>query len=94
VVAGLDEPARHVLELLAGLHQQVVALRDLDGDALARVARPDVQARVARAAVDGEEVEVRVEAREDGVFLPVLGEVRRRGREEMGAAGLARTAKE
>ena len=85
MVAGLDEPARQVLELLAGLDQQVVALRDLDGNALARVARPDVQARIARAAVDGQEVEVRVEAREDGVLLAVLLEVRRGGSEEVGA---------
>ncbi len=85
MVAGLDEPARQVLELLAGLDQQVVALRDLDGNALARVARPDVQARIARAAVDGQEVEVRVEARENGVLLAVLLEVRRGGSEEVGA---------
>ena len=85
MVAGLDEPARQVLELLAGLDQQVVALRDLDGNALARVARPDVQTWIARAAVDGQEVEVRVEAREDGVLLAVLLEVRRGGSEEVGA---------
>lgn len=74
VVAGLDEAACGVLELLARLHEQVVAAGgDLDGDALARVARPDVQARVARPAVDGQEVEVRVEAGQDRVFLAVLG---------------------
>lgn len=85
VVAGLDEPAGEVLELLAGLDQQVVALGDLDGDALARVAGPDVQARVARAAVDGQEVEVGVEAGQDGVLFAVLLEVGCGGREEMGA---------
>ena len=87
VEAGLDQPARDVLELLAGLHQQVVARRDLDGDALAGVARPDVQARVARAAVDGQEVQVRVEAGEDGVLLAVLDQVGGRGGEEVGAVG-------
>lgn len=83
VVAGLDEPARHVLELLAGLDEQVVAGRDLDGDAGARVAGPDVEPQVAGAAVDGEEVEVGVEAVEDGVLLAVLVQVRGgRGQEE------------
>ncbi len=86
VVTGLDEPTREVLELLAGLDQQVVALGDLDGDPLARVAGPDVQTRVARAAVDGQEVEVGVEAGQDGVLFAVLLEVGRGGREEMGAA--------
>ena len=47
VVAGLDEAAGQVLDLLARLDEEVVALGDLDGDLLARVARPDVQTRVA-----------------------------------------------
>ncbi len=85
MVAGLDKSARQVLELLAGLDQQVVALRDLDGNALARIARPDVQTRVARAAVNGQEVEVCVEAREDGAPLAVLLEVGRGGGEEVRA---------
>lgn len=75
VVPGLDEAAGQVLDLLARLDEQVVALGDLDGDLLARVARPDVQARVPRPAVDGEEVEVRVEPGEDGVVLAVLDQV-------------------
>lgn len=85
VVAGLDEAAGDVLDLLAGLDEEVVAGRDLDGDAGARVAGPDVEAGVARAAVDGEEVEVGVEAGEDGVFGAVLGEVGGGWGEEMGA---------
>lgn len=48
VVSSLDQPACGMLQLLARLHQQVVAARgDLDGDALTGVPRPDVQARVA-----------------------------------------------
>lgn len=85
VEARLDQAARDVLELLAGLHKQVVAGRNLDGDALAGVAGPDVQTGVARAAVDGEEVEVGVEAGEDGVLLAVLFEVGGGGGEEVGA---------
>lgn len=75
VVPGLDEPARDVLELLARLDEEVVARRDLDRDALARVARPDVQTRVARAPVDGQEVQVRVEPGQDGVLAAVLDQV-------------------
>lgn len=85
MVASLDEASRKVLDLLARLDQEVVALGDLDGDLLARVARPDVQAGVARAAVDGEEVEVCVEAGEDGILLAVLLQVRGRRGEEVGA---------
>jgi len=49
---GFDQPAGEVLELLARLNEEVPPGGYLDGDAFARVARPDVQARVARAAVD------------------------------------------
>jgi len=52
VQTGFDEPTGEVLDLLACLDEEVPAGRDLDGDAFARVAGPDVQARVARAAVD------------------------------------------
>lgn len=74
-----------MLELLPRLDEEVVAGGDLDGDAAARVAGPDVEARVAGAAVDGEEVEVGVEAGEDGVVLAVLFEVRGGRGEEVGA---------
>lgn len=62
VVAGLDEAACRVLELLARLDEEVVPGGDGDGQPVARVAGPDVEAWVARAPVDGEEVEVCVEA--------------------------------
>lgn len=75
VVAGLDEAAGNVLDLLAGLDEEVVSGGHADGDAAAGVAGPDVEAGVAAAAVDGEEVEVGVEAGEDGVLFAVLGEV-------------------
>ena len=52
VQTGFDEPTGEVLDLLACLDEEVPAGRDLDGDAFARVAGPDVQAWVARAAVD------------------------------------------
>jgi hypothetical protein len=75
VEARLDQPGRDVFQLLAGLHEQIVAGWDFDREALACVARPDVQPWVARATVDGEKVEVRVEAGENGVFGSVLGEI-------------------
>lgn len=75
VVSGLDEPAGRVLELLARLDEQVVSLGDLDGQSVAGVAGPDVEAGVAGAAVDGEEVEVGVETCEDGVLLGVFVQI-------------------
>lgn len=85
VISGLDEPTGDVLDLLAGLDKEVVALGDLDGDAGSRVASPDVEARVTRTAVDGEEVEVGVEAGEDGVERGVFVEVGGSRSQEMGA---------
>lgn len=90
MVSGLDEPAGDVLDLLAGLDEEVVALGDLDGDTGAGIACPDVEAGVARAAVDGEEVEVGVEAGEDGVEGGVFVQVGCSRGEEMGAVILNR----
>lgn len=42
VVACLDQAAGNVLDLLAGLHEEVVAGRHAHGDAAAGVAGPDV----------------------------------------------------
>lgn len=67
MVARCDETPREVLELLPRLDEEVIPGGDLDRNAGARVAGPDVETWVARAAVDGEEVEVGVETREDGV---------------------------
>lgn len=61
---GKDQAACEVFELLSGLNEEV-AWRELDGDALAGVAGPDVETGVARTTVDGEEVEICVEASED-----------------------------
>lgn len=85
VVARLDETAGQVLELLAGLDEQMAAGGDGDGNAAARVAGPDVEARKARPAVDGQEVEVRVEAGQNGVEVAVLVEIGGRGGQKMGA---------
>lgn len=71
VEASLDQSAGDVLQLLAGLDKQIAAPGDLDGNAPAGVACPDMQARVARTPMDGQEVEVGVEAGEDGVDLAV-----------------------
>jgi hypothetical protein len=87
VVPGLDETAGDVLNLLTRLDEEVVSRRDLDGDAGSRVAGPDVEAWVARAAVDGEEVEVGVETGEDGVLGAVLVEIGGGRGEEVRAVG-------
>jgi len=76
VQTSFDEPTGEVLDLLACLDEEVPAGRDLDRDALARVAGPDVQAWVARAAVNRQEVEVGVEPREDCVPLAIFDQVR------------------
>lgn len=73
--SSLDQPAGDVLELFSGLDEQVVALGDLDSDALSCIACPDVQPGITRAAVDGEEVEVGVEASQYGVLFAVLLQV-------------------
>lgn len=65
-----------MFQLFASLDKKVVAVRDLDRDTLSGVAGPDVQARIPRAAVNGEEVEVRVETGKNGVFLAIPLEVR------------------
>ena len=52
VQTGLDQPAGEVLDLLARLDEEIPAGGHLDRNALARVACPDVQTWVARAAVD------------------------------------------
>lgn len=88
----LDQAAGCVLELLASLHQQVVARGNLDRDPVASVAGPDVQARVAGSAVNGEKVEVGVEAGEDGVLLAVFYQVRSGRGQEMGSEGESQSA--
>lgn len=92
--AGLDEAAGQVLELLTGLDEEVVAGWDLDGEASAGVSGPDIEARVAGAAVNGEEVEVGVETGKNGVLFAVLGKIgssrsekMRAGRRGRGLAG-------
>lgn len=75
VESGLDETASDVLDLLPCLHKEVIPLWDLYGNTVSRVASPDVETRIARAAVDGEEVEVGMEASKYGVFLAVFVKV-------------------
>jgi hypothetical protein len=85
MVSGLDESTGDVLDLFAGLDEEVVALGNLDGNARSRVAGPDVEAGVTGTAVDGEEIEIGVEAGEDGVEGRIFLEVGGSRGEEMGA---------
>lgn len=87
--ASLNETATEVLQLFACLYEQVSAgCREPDGDALASIASPYVQTGVARASVDGQEVQVGVEAGKDGVLLAILHEVRCGGGKEVRSSGM------
>jgi hypothetical protein len=76
VEAGLDQAAGEMLELLAGLDEEIVSLRDLDGNSPARVPGPDMETRISRAPVDGQEVEVGMEACKNGILPAVIGKIR------------------
>ena len=77
VITGLDEPTSEVLELLPSLDEEIPPRRrELDRHPFARVASPYVQTGITRAAVNGQEIEIRVEPCEDRVFLAVLHEIR------------------
>ena len=74
--AGLDEASAEVLQLLPGLYEQIPASRwELYSNALAGVACPDIETRITGAAVDSQEIQVGVEACEDGVLLAVLHQI-------------------
>lgn len=75
MVSCFDETTCTVFELFASLDEEIIPLGDLDGKSVAGVTGPDVEAGVAGAAVDGEEVEIGVETGEDGVLLGVFLEV-------------------
>ena len=84
MVSSLYKTASYMLKLLSRLNEQIIARRHPHWDAFARVACPDIQARIARPSVDGQEVQICVEAGEDGVEGAVLGEVGGGGGEEVG----------
>lgn len=63
VEAGLDQASAEMFKLLSGLHQKIPpSSRESDRNTLARVARPDIQARVSRATMYCQKVQVRVKA--------------------------------
>lgn len=65
-----------MLQLLPGLDEQVVARRDLDRNALSGVSCPDVETGIARAAMDSQEIEVRMESGQNGVLFAIFDQVR------------------
>jgi hypothetical protein len=76
VEPSLDKPSAQMFQLLTSLHQEITTSRgELDGNAFAGVASPDVQTRIARPAVDGEEIEVCMESGENSRGFVVLDEV-------------------
>lgn len=64
-----------MLQLLASLDKQVVAGRNLDGDALSGIPCPDIETRIARAAMDSQEIEVGVESSQNGILFAVFDQV-------------------
>lgn len=86
--SSLYKASAEVFKLLPSLHEEVPACRGkLDRDAFSGVACPDIQARVTRATVDSQEVEVRVESGEDGILLAILDQIGSGGGKQMGAVG-------
>ena len=77
MVTSLDKTAGDVLKLLSRLDEQIIARRHPNWDAFAGVARPNIQARIARSSVNGQEVQICVEAGQDGVLLAILLQIRR-----------------
>lgn len=76
VVTGLDQATAEVLDLFACLDEQVpTCRRELYRYTLPCIARPDVKAGVPRATVDGQKVEIRVEAGKDSVIMAILDEI-------------------
>ena len=74
-----------MLELLPGLYKEVISFWNLDRDTSTCVAGPDMQSRITRATVYGQEVEVRVKPGEDGILFAVLGKIRCSWRKDVGA---------
>ena len=72
MVSSLYKTASYMLKLLSRLDEQIIARRHPNWDAFAGVARPDIQARVARPSVDGQAVQICVKASQNGVLLAVL----------------------
>ena len=76
VVPRLDQATAEVLNLFACLDEQVpTCRRELDRYTLPRITRPDVKARVPGAAVDGQEVKIRVETGKYRILLAILDKI-------------------
>lgn len=66
-----------MFQLLPGLNKQVFTRRNPDGNALSSVSRPDVKAGVARAAMDSQEIEIRMESSQNGILFAIFNQVGR-----------------
>ena len=74
--ASSDQSAGDMLQLFPCLDEEIIPLGNFDWDALSSVTCPDIETRIARTTVNSQEIEVRMETSENGVFLPILGEIR------------------
>jgi len=73
--SGFDEATSHVLQLFPGLYEQIIAWRNFDRYPFPRVSCPNVKTWVTRATMDSQKIEVRVETRQNGVFLSIFNEI-------------------
>jgi hypothetical protein len=77
VVARFDKTPAKVLQLLPSLDKQVTTGRgELNENAFSGVSRPYMKARVSRTTMDGQKIEVGVEASKYGIFLVIFNKIR------------------
>lgn len=76
VIPRLDQATAEVLDLFSCLDEQVpTCRREPHRYTLPSVARPDIETRVPRAAVDGQEVEIRVKSCKDRILLTIFDQI-------------------
>lgn len=64
-----------MLELLPGLYKKIISFWNLDRDAFACVAGPDMQSRITGPTMYGQEVEIGMKPGKDGILSSVLAKI-------------------
>lgn len=92
MVASLDKPPGEMFDLLSCLHEKITSSwGKSDGNTLSSVTRPNMKARVSRATVDGETIEIGMKSCQNGILLAVFDEIRCSGGKEMRSVAPVRT---
>ena len=81
--ASFDQPPGNMFQLFPSLDEEKIPLGNFDWDALSSVTCPDIETRIARTTMNGQEIEIGMKTSENGVFLSVLDEIRRSWSEDM-----------